>query len=480
MTAMRPPAVAGTFYPAERDQLTTVVEAMLAAVPAGHGPAPKAIIAPHAGYIYSGPTAAAVYARLRPARGTVTRVVVIGPSHRVPLRGLALPTVEAFATPLGPLPVDRAAVGRLRDLPQVVEADAPHAMEHSLEVHLPFIKAVLGDVALVPLVAGQCTPEDVAAILDVLWGGPETVIVVSSDLSHYLDYETCRRVDAGTVAAIERLDPGPIGFDNACGRLPIAGLLTVARARGLRVETVDVRNSGDTAGPRDRVVGYGAWAFCEDGDEARADGDEEQIRTVARAHGTDMLMLAAASIRHGLREGRPLPLTVAVLPQALRAPAATFVTLTRNGDRALRGCIGSAHAWRPLGLDLADNAYKAAFGDPRFPPLQPAEIGDLGVAVSVLTTPRPLAVADEAGLLRCLRPGVDGLILEDGGRRGLFLPSVWEALPDPHQFVAHLKLKAGLPPDHWSPTLRVARFTTEIVRSAVLPEPDPKVLEIMA
>jgi len=264
MTGVRSPAVAGTFYPGTRRELDAVVRRCLGeAPPLPEGAAvPKAVIAPHAGYVYSGPIAGSAYARLAPARGRVERVVLVGPSHRVPLRGLAVPDADFFATPLGEVPLDRAALERVLELPQVRRLDAAHELEHSLEVHLPFLQIVLGDFSLVPLVAGDASGDEVAEVLELLWGGPETLLVISSDLSHYYDYATARRMDAATTRAIESLRPEALGFEDACGRVPIQGLLVAARHHDLHAETLDLRNSGDTAGPRDRVVGYGAWAFA--------------------------------------------------------------------------------------------------------------------------------------------------------------------------------------------------------------------------
>lgn len=260
MASVRPPAVAGMFYPDDPRELRAMLSEFLsAAAPAGA--VPKAIIAPHAGYIYSGPVAASVYARLKPARGQIKRVVLLGPSHRVPFAGLALPSAARFATPLGEIAVDQEAAERIRTLPQVKVLDRAHADEHSLEVHLPFLQEVLGEFRLVPLVVGEASPQEVGEVLERLWGGPETLIVVSSDLSHYHDYATARRMDAATSEAIERLRYEDIGYDDACGRVPVSGLLYVARQRGLHGKTVDLRNSGDTAGPRHQVVGYGAYAF---------------------------------------------------------------------------------------------------------------------------------------------------------------------------------------------------------------------------
>lgn len=259
---VRPPAVAGAFYPDDPRELASAVREHLAAasVPAGE-PVPRAVIAPHAGYVYSGPVAASAYARLAPARGRIRRVVLLGPSHRVPLSGVAAPSADAFETPLGLVPVDREAVERLRALPQVEVRDDAHRLEHSLEVHLPFLQEVLGEFLLVPLVVGEATPEEVAEVIEALWDEAGTVVVVSSDLSHYYDYATARRMDAATSRAIESLRPEAIGPEDACGRHPVRGLLLAARRRGLSCRTVDLRSSGDTAGGRDEVVGYGSYVL---------------------------------------------------------------------------------------------------------------------------------------------------------------------------------------------------------------------------
>lgn len=260
MQTVRPPAVAGMFYPAEAEELQSQVDRFLRAATAAGEP-PKAVIAPHAGYIYSGPIAASAYARLRPLRDAISRVVLLGPSHRVAFRGLAASSASAFRTPLGDIPLDRPALDSLRDLPQVRVLDQAHALEHSLEVQLPFLQTMLKDFKLVPLVAGDATYAEVAEVLERLWGGPETLIVISSDLSHYHDYATARRMDKTTSQAIEDMQPERIDYEDACGRTPVGGLLTAARAHGLHAEIVDLRNSGDTAGPRDQVVGYGAYVL---------------------------------------------------------------------------------------------------------------------------------------------------------------------------------------------------------------------------
>ena len=270
----RPPAVAGMFYPDREATLRSDVEGLLAAAaeaergeargdgrPVQTSGRPKALIAPHAGYVYSGPVAASAYVRLVPFKGSIRRVVLLGPAHRYPLRGLAASSAVAFQTPLGMVPVDGEGVRAALELDQVVLLDEAHEGEHSLEVHLPFLQMVLGDFALIPLVVGESPPEDVAEVLKTLWGGSETLIVVSSDLSHYLPYSQANEVDALTALAIQDLRPEEIRHSQACGRTPMGGLLLRAREEGLSVECVDLRNSGDTAGPRNQVVGYGSFVF---------------------------------------------------------------------------------------------------------------------------------------------------------------------------------------------------------------------------
>ena len=266
MPQIRPAAVAGSFYPGDAAALAAEVAAFLAqAAPASgsaRARAPKAIIAPHAGFMYSGAIAASVYARLAPLRGIVRRVVLAGPAHRVYVEGAAIPSTHAFASPLGAVALDTDALAALGALPFVEVSDRAHALEHSLEVHLPFLQSVLGDFTLVPVVVGDATPSEMERLLDMVWGGGETLIVVSSDLSHYLPYDSARGRDGDTARAILSLDATLVP-EEACGAGPVNGLLKAARARGLVPEMVDLRNSGDTAGSRDRVVGYGAFAFTE-------------------------------------------------------------------------------------------------------------------------------------------------------------------------------------------------------------------------
>jgi hypothetical protein len=430
MSTVRPAAVAGLFYPGHPIELARDVLGMLeqtrdAPLVPGF---PKALIVPHAGYIYSGAVAAHAFALLRPAAGIVRRVVILGPCHRVAVRGLALPGAAAFETPLGTLPVDEDAVRAIADMPQVVNFPATHAREHSLEVQLPFLQQVLRDFRLVPLVVGSATAEEVAAVVDRLWGGPETLFVISSDLSHYRSYEAAREIDGRTVRAILDLRTD-IDHEQACGATPVTGFLLAAKRRGLAIEFLDARNSGDTAGGRDRVVGYASFALW-DGKRAYDD-----------AHGRTLLALARGAVGEALGSG---PVALPDEPW-LREKRATFVTLNQGGK--LRGCIGSLQPTRALGEDVVANAANAALADRRFSPLKPDELAGIEMEVSLLSAPTLVQFADATELAAQLRPGTDGVILAAEGKRGTYLPQVWGDLPDPVQFLASLKQKAGIPAD---------------------------------
>ncbi|WP_275097603.1 AmmeMemoRadiSam system protein B [Sedimenticola hydrogenitrophicus] len=261
MNRIKSPAVAGLFYPAEAVELHRQIVQYLAAAISGTEPVPKALIAPHAGYIYSGPVAGSAYARLKLAASRITRVILLAPSHRVAFAGIAYSSASHFQTPLGLIPVDRGALDELSGLASLQLNDPAFEEEHSIEVHLPFLQETLERFSIVPLLVGDATAEQVAEIIERLWGGDESLIVISSDLSHYLDYDSAAAMDRETSQAIEALRPEALNYHSACGRTPVSGLLLAAKKHGLKARTIDLRNSGDTAGSRDRVVGYGAYVF---------------------------------------------------------------------------------------------------------------------------------------------------------------------------------------------------------------------------
>lgn len=529
--AIRPPAVVGSFYPADRTtlkQLIThqldysreVLQQLEPTLPAG---VPKAVIVPHAGYVYSGTAAALAYALLERGRGSVTRAVIVGPTHRVAVRGVACSTAAAFETPLGTVPVDIAAERKALGLsvneplrsgtharpgasaPAMIVNGPTHAQEHAVEVQIPFLQTVLGpDLTIVPLNAGDATPQEAGDVLRALWGGPETVIVISSDLSHYHPHEVARALDDQTIADIAALHL-PIHPRRACGAYPINGLLDVLKGRkDMKLFELGCSTSGDDgvvalAGqPRpamrdadEPVVGYVSFAAWESKPEADAPAGADDLGESGTAHGDVLLKLARAAIRERLHIEHPTAAdsTASILAANpwLNESGACFVTLTEGGR--LRGCIGSLAAHRSLGKDIAAHAVDAATRDPRFNPVTAAEYPLLNVEISVLGAPEPITVnscdADsrdtgskiatlaslQSGpqtdavkrdgsnverpvrsrteLEEVLRPGKDGLILADRrGRSATFLPQVWDELPDPHDFVAHLLAKAGIRPSY--------------------------------
>jgi AmmeMemoRadiSam system protein B/AmmeMemoRadiSam system protein A len=477
-SAVRPAAVAGMFYPREARSLRDSVDAYLSAGPVGATPPvvptavrPKLLIVPHAGYVYSGPVAGQAYARLRPHAAAIRRVVLLGPAHRVALRGLALPAHDAFETPLGRVAIDPSARAALAGLAQVGVSAAAHADEHSLEVQLPFLQRVLGDgFVLVPLVVGQTGPREVAEVLERLWGGDETLIVISSDLSHYLPYADAQARDRRTV---ERIGAGATDLDvhDACGAHALNGALLAAGHHGLRPVLLNHCNSGDTAGDRRRVVGYAAFAAGtgrtaarladdETGERDESNESDESARPADAAGAADAVLgLALLSRAHNTiaarlgRAGGPEP-----GHPALAEPGATFVTLSEPDGR-LRGCIGRLVPDASLEVDVRRNAQAAAFGDPRFAPLAAHEWPGLRLSVSLLGPHEPLPwQPDAASAARALRPGRDGVVLAWRGRRATFLPQVWAQLPEPDEFVAALLHKAGLREGFWAEDLTLARY----------------------
>ena len=441
MASIRHAAVAGTFYPGDPRSLAAELDGLLGdsmqTLPRlGF---PKALIVPHAGYIYSGPVAARAYEELGPARGIVKRVVLLGPVHRVAVRGLAIPTDEAFATPLGRTGIDHDLLRQVRDLSQVVASDLAHLHEHALEVQLPFLQRQLGEFTLAPFAVGMASVAEVAQVIDRLWGGPETLIVVSTDLSHYHSYAEACDIDRNTVSRIAGFATD-LHHEEACGATPLNGFLSAAKKRGLAIKLLAACNSGDTAGGKGQVVGYSSFALYEPGGEVSLDEAGKTLLSIGRSAIEARLFGAAQTVE---------------APWLAQA-GATFVTLTHEGG--LRGCIGSLQAARPLGVDVAENAVAAAFRDPRFQPVTAAEWPAVRVEVSLLSSPKPIAFADEGDLLAQIRPGEDGLILEADGRRATFLPQVWDSMPDKRQFLRELARKAGLPADVRLGRCRVSRY----------------------
>ncbi len=519
---VREPAVAGSFYPGGAQALADAVDGHVAVAaqvlrdreaeaaasrrrpaspPLSRGAHTVAVVAPHAGYVYSGPTAGFSYAAVH--SDAVERVVLLGPAHHVPVMGIGLSTALAWRTPLGDVPLDREAGEHLeREFEGVVTADGAHGPEHSLEVQVPFLQRVLPEGwRLVPLIVGADLPDHVAAVVTWAAQQPRTLVVVSTDLSHYLSYEAAIAQDGRTIRAVLHRHADGIGMMDACGRYPLRGLLTAAAARSWTVRLLDSRNSGDTAGDRDRVVGYAS--FLVTSEEVAADtsaevatsgrsgtasgrispesvaspilpdsGGEAPPELSAGAPGSEssaarvppessgellsdqaraaLLQVARRTIEEALVSGRRPAFDEEAWRGAdpdLTKPGAAFVTL-RSSDGRLLGCIGSLSARQALVADVAEHAYDAAFRDPRFPPLTPEQARDMVVDVSVLSATRPFPCDSFDELRSRLEPGT-GLVVHAGRHRATFLPAVWEQLPEAGPFLDALWRKAGMTPGEW-------------------------------
>ena len=442
---VRPAAWAGKFYPSDPDELKQAIAALTTRAAQTPWTAPpgrlRALILPHAGYVYSGLTAAHAHRVL--AGSGLSKVILMGPDHQVGFTNVAVSGVEGYATPLGTVPLHgdarrlRADTALFRSIP---ESDRS---EHSLEVVLPFLQTDLPGMTLVPLVVGRCDPERVgravASLLD-----ESTLVAVSSDLSHYLSYDRALARDRETIAALLRLDAALLEKEEnrACGRYPLAVLLYLARSRHWHPVLLHYANSGDTAGDRSAVVGYAAIAFF--GENAMP----PKPSSLTPEQGRVLLSVARNTLNeHFGHPAEGIPNAGSPADPALQAPCGTFVTLKIRGD--LRGCIGTLTGREPLVEGVRTHALNAAFHDPRFGPLTAEELSRVTIEVSVLTEPQPLRYDGADDLIAKLRPNVDGVILRKGYASATFLPQVWEQLPKPEAFLSHLCLKAGLSADAW-------------------------------
>jgi MEMO1 family protein len=438
------------FYPAEPDALHVLIaDARKRARPNG-SVAPKVVVAPHAGIVYSGSVAATAFGPWADRAEPPRRIVIIGPAHRVAFSGVAIHPASKWMTPLGEAPVAPVAHAELAQAPGVVVDPRPFAGEHSLEMHLVMLQAMLlAPFELVPILVGDADPRQVAEALRRVWGGPETVVAVSSDLSHFLDQASAQSIDSDTARRIETLDAASLDSHRACGFLPIKGALEIAAERDMRVSALHLATSADVGADASRVVGYGAFALEYAASAQLAEADRQRLLSVC------MIALGVAA-RNG---GKPHTPKLANLSPALSSWRATFVTLTEN--ERLRGCIGSLEPRRPLLEDALANTAQAGFGDPRFPPLNESELAGLRLDVSILSHPLPIPAGSESELAAVLEPDRDGLILSAGKRRALFLPSVWRHLPDARAFVRHLMTKAGFESNRWPERLEARRFRVE-------------------
>ncbi len=452
--SVQPTVFAGSFYPKDGDQLAREVTRALAAAAEKQNraaPPAQAVIAPHAGYRFCAPliAKAMLAARGSEAAALPARVLIASPSHRHGFKGLALPSADAFQTPLGPIAVDGATRDSLLGGPIQVHDEA-FAQEHAIEVLLPFVHQVFPGVPILPMVCGSGAHTALSAVIDRLAAGPDdTRFLLSSDLSHFLTLEEAQALDADTAKRIETANLQGFSGKNACGWQPIGGWLLSRSGKAAQPLRLGMSDSSLATGDEGRVVGYGAWAFYPSPGAGLAATDSATLLRIARA-----------SLRGRLKRGKAPDVVVSSFPAALQTHGASFVTLTHEGR--LRGCIGSLAAHQSLVADVAENAIKAGTGDKRFHPLQsPEQLEKLDMSVAVLSRPARLDFESRDDLLAKITAGKSGLILEDQGRRGTFLPMVWKSLETPDAFLSGLVVKAGLPKGHWSDSVKIWHFSAD-------------------
>lgn len=462
MDKTRNPAVAGIFYASEPKQLDDEVEHYLAAEFRQSSAQPKILIVPHAGYQYSASVAAKAYLQLQKFSGKIKNVILVGPSHRVAFNGIAASSADDFKTPLGKVALNKEVVGAMvKNNTDVLYYDAAHAEEHCLEVQLPFLQKVLNKFKIVPLVYGNVSPDSLAKVLEPYLHDDNSVIIISADLSHYYEYNMAKNIDGKTADMIKDREPY-LTEHMSCGATGINAALILAKEDHLHPDMLELANSGDTAGDKDRVVGYGAWAFggSQKTEEPQLNLLEKELRSLesfSAYYGKELHEIAKKSLEEAVSHHRYSP-SRSDYHDAVFNKGAAFVTLTKNGE--LRGCIGTVIPYQAVAHDIAANTYEAAMEDSRFAPITKEELPEIKISISLLTSFEEIKYKDEADLISQIQQGIDGLIIRDGNRQGLFLPSVWEQLPDRREFLNNLKLKAGMSPSYWSNNIKVYRFRT--------------------
>jgi MEMO1 family protein len=444
-----PPQVAGRFYPNEAKACAKAVHSYIAQGIGSVQSCPKLIVAPHAGYTFCGSVAGSVYRAILPWQHQIKHVILIGPSHHHAFDGIAITEANALSSCLGQVSINREVRTKLLKGGIVQVLEQPFLGEHALETQLPYLQCLFPELTITPLITGRANANAVADVLESIWGGPETLICISSDLSHFKPAERAKELDLSSLKLLECLDPRIAHPERACGHVALSGAVLLGQRHDLRVTTLDYKHSGETFGQPERVVGYAGITF-EYAVQASLSQKEKKF----------LLHAARQSLEASCKSGKPPEFVVnGRLPPALTAHRACFVSLKILGQ--LRGCIGSLVPHRPLIEDVILNAYKAGFQDPRFSGLTHEELAACKIEISILSHPRQMQFSDEMDAIKSLRPDVDGVILRDGNNSGLFLPSVWEGLPRATDFLRHLKRKASLPMDHWSQSLTLHRFTAE-------------------
>ena len=462
----RTPAVAGLFYAQDKAKLDSEVEHYLSSLHNGSEFQPRILIVPHAGYQYSAQTAGKAYAKLQKYADKIKTVILVGPSHRVVFKGVALSSADYFTTPLGKTALNKDIISLLQANPQFKLNNTAHKDEHSLEVQLPFLQKVLKNFTIVPLVYGDVKPDILAEAISPLLQREDTLLVISADLSHYNDYAQAQELDSQTAKLVEQ-NKAEIEEYMSCGAIGINAALILSQEQSMHPTTIDLINSGDTGGDKERVVGYGAWSFEKKEPKSpplsKLEQETNNLQQYVTSYGKDLLQIVARSLQKAVTEHKVYSPSRKDYADELFNKGASFVTLKQNQE--LRGCIGTVIPHVAIAQDVAENAYRAAMEDSRFQSLTQKELANLTFSISLLTEFEPIHYKDADDLVSQIQAGIDGIIIRDGDRQGLFLPSVWQELPDKEEFMKHLKIKAGINPSYWSENLKVYRFRTVEIKS---------------
>ncbi|MBE6448809.1 MAG: AmmeMemoRadiSam system protein B [Alphaproteobacteria bacterium] len=455
----REAAVAGLFYPADVYQLAKDVDGYLQMSPSKLSKRPHIMVVPHAGYMYSAQVAAKAYQRLLPFAKDIKRAIILGPSHRKVFKGVALSGADSFRTPLGRIYTDKEINSYLSAQSGFKINNAAHKNEHALEVQLPFLQKTLKNFSIIPLVYGQASPYDIAATLQPILRNNDTILIISADLSHYLDNDTAHQIDKETAQMIAEGEL--LEEHRSCGAVGINTAMILAQQEGLKPELLDMSTSGDVTGETDSVVGYASWVFAGEPEPETElpplEQEVENLTNFANHNKEDLLQIAKRALAEAVNKKIYQP-ERDDYPNVMFNKGSSFVTLTKKNE--LRGCIGSLLPNTAIALDVARNTYRAAMEDTRFEPLQASEIPELKISISFLSGYEKINFKDEADLLSKIVQNEDGLVLRDGDRQGLFLPSVWRQIPDKQEFLKKLKIKAGLSPSYWSSNVKIYRFRT--------------------
>lgn len=443
---IKSPAAAGKFYTDNKDELSNQLDYFIKNAKKACDYATRAIIVPHAGYIYSGQLACEGFKYLDKK---VKNIFIIAPPHYVAVRDVSLSSFDFWSTPLGEIEVNQKINDELIEKFGCTFEDNAFKDEHSTEVQVPFIQKLLPNAKIIPILTNN--HEKTSDIISYYWNDPQNAFVISSDLSHFHHSAEAKRMDEITAKmiefkAIEKIDPL-----QACGACGVQSVVNFAKTKNYSLIRVGMHNSGDITNEHSRVVGYGSWFLYEGAKN-----------TFLKKYFSPLIIdICKKSISAVLNNEKYY--TALNIPAVFDEMGASFVTLEKNGD--LRGCIGSILAHQPLITDLEKNSVNSAFSDPRFEPLEKDEFKDLSINISLLSEPEKMSFKNESDLLEQIKPFEDGIIIKDGGYQAVYLPSVWDQLPDKNLFLKSLKIKAGMTPEHFSKTFEAFRFTTEYVES---------------